>query len=65
MTGDTFTCEVCGGTFDKGRSDEEAMAEMRATWQPHEGDDDLGTVCDPCFDRFMAWARSNIPEFLK
>lgn len=27
---DTFTCEMCGGTFEKGRSDDEALADMEA-----------------------------------
>lgn len=65
MTGGTFTCGVCGETFVKGRTDEEAAAEMRTTWQPHEGDDDLGTVCDDCFKRVMAWAKSSAPEILR
>ncbi len=60
-----FTGEVCGGTFVKGRTDEEAIAEMRETWQPHEGDDELELVCDPCFGKVMAWAKSSAPEILR
>lgn len=63
--GVTFTCDVCGGSFERGRDDAEAIAEMRETWQPHEGDNDLGTVCDPCFGRVMAWAKASAPELLR
>jgi len=39
-----FTCANCGRTFEKGRSDEEALAEATARF----GDDekDLAVVCD-------------------
>jgi hypothetical protein len=64
-TDDTFECWVCHGTFTKTRSDEEAMAEMKATWQPTSGDDDPGTVCDDCFTKVMAWAHTSAPEVLR
>jgi hypothetical protein len=63
--GETYECQVCHGTFAKTRSDEEALAEMRETWRPTPGDDDPGIVCDDCFQRVMAWARSQAPETLR
>jgi hypothetical protein len=62
--GEEYTCAVCHGTFTKECSDEEAAAEMEATWQPLPGDDDPGIVCDDCFRQVMAWAQSEAPETL-
>lgn len=64
-TGEPFECAVCHDTFIKERSDQEARAEMEGTWQPLPGDDDPGTVCNPCFQEVMAWARSQAPEVLR
>jgi hypothetical protein len=64
-TDEAFECEVCHGVYLKARSDEEALAEMRETWQPTSGDDDLGTVCDDCFRRVLAWAQTQAPEVLR
>ena len=63
--GEPYECAVCHGRFEKTRSDEEALAEMRETWRPHDGDEDQGTVCDDCFRRIMAWAESEHPEYLR
>jgi hypothetical protein len=49
---DTFTCAVCGGTFDKGWSDEEMLAEARLHGFDLEGDNVL--VCDDCFEPVMS-----------
>jgi len=45
---DEYRCEVCGGVFQKGRSDEEAIAEKEKLFSdvPLE---DCGIVCDDCF----------------
>lgn len=43
-----FVCGECGGTFDKGWSDEDAQAEMLANFGELP-DDDRVTVCDDCF----------------
>jgi hypothetical protein len=68
MTGeperDTFTCERCGGTFGKTRSDEEAVAEAESLWAPEALADPQAVICDPCFQEFMAWAKVNVPEAL-
>jgi hypothetical protein len=63
--GEPYECAVCHGTFTKTRSDEEALAEMRETWQPASGDDDPGVVCDDCFTLVMAWAQLDAPEVLR
>ena len=49
---DTFTCANCGGTFGKGRPDEEAAAEARAIFSPAELAAE-SVVCDLCFQLFM------------
>lgn len=43
----TYTCEACGGTFDKGWSDEEAEAELKTTFGVDK--QDCGLVCDDCY----------------
>ncbi|MGI4876668.1 MAG: hypothetical protein ACRYG4_04210 [Janthinobacterium lividum] len=49
----SYTCAKCGGTFDKGWSDEEAAAELAASFAVPLADCDL--VCDPCYTKFRAW----------
>ena len=62
-TGESYECFVCHGAFTKGRSDEEAHAEMEAVWQPIPGDDEEpGIVCDGCFGQVTAWAQAEMPE---
>lgn len=51
---ESFTCASCGGTFPKGRSDEEALAESVARWgsiPPSEQE----VVCDNCFKEIVDW----------
>lgn len=52
MTGGTFTCDLCGGTFPKGWSDEEAAAEAEGLFSPAELEA-TSVVCDDCFRRIM------------
>lgn len=52
MSTDTFTCARCGGTWEKIRTDEEAMAEARGLWSPAELED-TAVICDDCFKEFM------------
>ncbi len=61
--GEPYQCEICGGTWTRTISDEEARAEQAATWEPRPGDD--GIVCDDCFPRLIAWARAEHPEYLR
>lgn len=48
----TYTCSRCGKTYEKGWSDEEAMADSKDQFGEHE---DYDVVCDPCYQKFMAW----------
>jgi hypothetical protein len=64
-TGESYTCESCGGRFVKTRSDEEAEAERQALWTPETNADPQAVICDPCFQVFIAWARVNVPEALR
>ena len=60
---DTYECARCHGVFEKVWSDEEAAAEMEATWQPQPGP--LAVICDDCYQQMMAWARRDAPEILR
>lgn len=47
---ETYTCEMCGKTYEKGRTDEEAIAEMKE----HFGEvpkEEQATICDDCFNK--------------
>ena len=67
--GEPYTCERCGGAFEKTRSDEEAIAEARSLWKPGTDADidreEQAIICDPCFREFMEWAKVTIPEVLR
>lgn len=54
---ENFRCEQCGGTFEKGWSDEDAEAERGAEFPsvPHE---ECALVCGDCYNQMMAWFRS-------
>lgn len=56
---ETFTCDRCRGTFEKGMSDEEADAEARALYVdvPPGEDASMGVLCHDCWLLFMEWAR--------
>lgn len=55
MTHDTFTCFKCGGTFDKDRSDEDAMAAMLKTDGPLYPGETVGILCDDCYQEYRRW----------
>lgn len=61
----TYTCARCGGSFEKTRSDEEAMAEARQLWTPETMAHPQALICDDCFQEFIAWAKVNAPEALR
>jgi hypothetical protein len=44
----TYTCEECGGTFDKVVSDDEAHAERLNNFGAAFADD-LAVICDDCY----------------
>jgi hypothetical protein len=64
MTGESFACGRCGATFEKTRSDEDALAEAVSLWTPETMADPQVVICDPCFREFIAWAKVNAPEAL-
>lgn len=60
---DTFTCGICGETFEKAWSDEEAQEEsmrMFGEVPPSE----QATVCEDCWLRLVptipSWARADL-----
>lgn len=64
--GDEFECASCHGVFIQTRGTDEALAEMAATWQPpHDGGDDLGIICEDCFQGLIARVRAEAPELLR
>jgi len=63
MSNDQYTCALCGGTFDKGWSEEEAEAEAKLLWgdMPEE---DREVICDTCFqseigDIYEQWRKDH------
>ena len=48
MKDNEYQCAVCGGIFEFGRSDEEAVSEMKENF-PGLEKEDCGIVCDDCY----------------
>lgn len=44
-----YRCASCGGVFDKGWTDEEAIAELGDNF-PKASVEHCSIVCDPCFN---------------
>lgn len=44
-----FTCEMCGGEFDKGRSDEEALGDLAAGPWSDVPEEECAVVCEDCY----------------
>lgn len=61
----TFTCAACGGTYEKGVSDEEQQAEAEELMPVADLDEGTGTVCGDCFRRIMGRAQIEAPELLR
>jgi hypothetical protein len=59
---DTFECYVCHGTFEKPRTDEEALAEAEATWVKM---DKPVPVCVDCAAGIFAYAQLDRPDLLR
>lgn len=57
----TFKCAACKGVFEKGRSDEESLAEAKANGFPM---DELEVVCDDCFKMVMGYNK-NINDIIR
>jgi hypothetical protein len=49
MMNDQYKCAMCDGVFIKGWSDEEAAAELKATFNVSPNECDL--VCNDCYER--------------
>lgn len=54
-----YECFICGGTFLSEVSDTEAEAQMHRHFGPDATRDQCETVCTPCSEEFLAWARQN------
>ena len=61
---DTFTCDSCGRTLVKQRSDEEAFADMmlRSGYIP---ENERAIVCDECYEMIAAWEESLKSDILQ
>lgn len=51
-----YRCANCGGVFNKGWSDAEAIEELMQR-QPNVSAEECDLVCDPCFRHMMRWLR--------
>ena len=50
---ESFTCEACGGTFTKTRSDAEAEREARDIFGVDSRRGKMAVVCDVCLDKLI------------
>ena len=46
--GEEYVCAMCGGMFQKGVPDSEAMAEANGYW-PELKQEDAAIICDDCY----------------
>lgn len=49
---DQFTCDGCGGTFDKA-SDVQARDEVERNFGEHVRPEDCARLCDGCYGKVM------------
>lgn len=49
---ETYTCELCGETYTKGWTDEEATKELTQAF-PGFAQNQCALVCDDCYHGFM------------
>lgn len=61
MTGTSFTCAKCGGTFLTAWPDADAEAEFRATYALAVQAAPRSVVCHDCWLEFEAWRRALSP----
>ena len=50
---DEYRCEICGGIFKKGWSDEDAIAEQKRNFNEAPAEDDA-ILCDDCYKQFIS-----------
>lgn len=53
VTDNSYTCAECHGTFNKGRSDEEARAEASANGFDNIPAAEMVVVCDECYNAIV------------
>ncbi len=55
MIGDEFTCDDCGGVFNKTRSEEDVREEFEGVFEEYIDlpDEDLAIVCDDCWKKYQ------------
>jgi len=51
MKDNEYKCAVCSGEFEKGWSEEEAVAEMKNNFGEDSTTDDCSIVCDDCYKK--------------
>lgn len=56
---DVFTCALCGGTFEKSRSDAEAQAEYRRDFPDALADEAPAAICEDCYAKVMTQHRED------
>ena len=63
---ETFTCESCGETKEKGWSDAEAAAEAEELFPGIDVSDptEARVVCDDCYQHIMGRAHAEAPELI-
>lgn len=54
MKNNEYTCDLCGNTYEKSWSDEEAQKEAEELWTQEELASGTSIVCDDCFNKIMA-----------
>ena len=66
MSVDTFTCESCGETQEKGWSDAEAAAEAEELFPGIDASNpaEAGVVCDDCYQHIMGRTYAEAPELI-
>ena len=47
----TFTCSICGETYESDRPEDETIAEMKANFGDDITKDECQVVCDDCYDK--------------
>lgn len=52
-----YTCNSCGETYEKIRSDEECWKEFHEI-MPEAVNDDIAILCDDCWLEFMEWFKT-------
>jgi hypothetical protein len=50
---DTYTCAMCGETYKKGWSDEEAKEEYEEAFPCADSEEPIRVVCDDCYKLIM------------